>query len=113
MFFFKQPQKGPFEIVKTLNESLQIVEKGGDAKKFDKAQDDVSKNLVHMKNMLYGSNDQEHAQQDVAVVQLAQELYNSNLLLTLINNLTKIEFEAKKDVALIFNNILRYVFECI
>lgn len=107
MFFFQKPQKGPFEIVKTLNESLQIIEKGGEAKKFDKAQDDVSKNLVHMKNMLYGGSDQEHTQQDVAVVQLAQELYNSNLLLTLINNLTKIEFEAKKDVALIFNNILR------
>lgn len=36
-----------------------------------------------------------------------QELYNSNLLLLLIESLQKIDFEGKKDVALIFNNILR------
>lgn len=59
-----------------------------------------------MKNMLYGTPDQE-PQTDIAVAQLAQELYNSNLLLLLINNLARIEFEAKKDVAQIFNNILR------
>lgn len=105
MFLFGKSHKGPFELIKTLTEALQVIEKS-DTKKIEKAQEDVSKNLVQMKNMLYSNNDQE-SQTDIAVAQLAQELYNSHLLLTLINNLTRIEFEAKKDVALVFNNILR------
>lgn len=41
------------------------------------------------------------------VAQLAQEIYNSDLLPALTQNLTKLEFEAKKDVAQIFSNLLR------
>ncbi|KAH6938919.1 hypothetical protein HPB50_014844 [Hyalomma asiaticum] len=70
------------------------------------AQEDVSKHLVMMKNMLYGTCDTE-PQTDIVVAQLAQELYNTNLLLLLVQNLSKIDFEGKKDVAQIFNNILR------
>lgn len=128
MPLFGKSSKSPFELVKTLQEALSLIEKG-DSKKLDKALEDVSKSLVLIKNMLYGTNhDQQHnhtshqqhhhhshhhhshqneSQTDIAVAQLAQEIYNSNLLFTLINNLSKIEFEAKKDVAQIFNNILR------
>lgn len=111
MPLFGKSSKSPFELVRTLQEALIIIEKG-DSKKLDKALEDVSKSLVSIKNMLYGTNDQHQQQQnesqtDIAVAQLAQEIYNSNLLFTLINNLSKIEFEAKKDVAQIFNNILR------
>ncbi|RWS14342.1 protein Mo25-like protein [Dinothrombium tinctorium] len=104
MPLFGKSHKGPYELIKSLQESVQSIEKGD--KKAEKALEDISKNLVLMKNMLYGTNDVE-PQTDIAVAQLAQELYNSNLLLLLINNLPKIEFEAKKDVAQIFNNILR------
>lgn len=118
MPLFGKSSKSPYELVKTLQEALLIIEKG-DSKKLDKASEDVSKSLMAIKNMLYGTQDQQHHQQhhhhhhanesqtDIAVAQLAQEIYNSNLLFTLINNLSKIEFEAKKDVAQIFNNILR------
>lgn len=41
------------------------------------------------------------------VAQLAQETYNANVLPMLIKNLSKLDFESKKDVALIFNNLLR------
>jgi calcium binding protein 39 len=41
------------------------------------------------------------------VAQLAQETYNANVLPLLVKNLGKLEFESKKDVALIFNNLLR------
>jgi len=68
---------------------------------------------------------------DIVVAQLAQEMYNNNLLLMLVQNLTKIDFEVcnsnklikfilmnvlilyylklqgKKDVAQVFNNVLR------
>lgn len=104
MPLFGKSHKNPYELIKSLQEALLSLEKGD--KKAEKALEDVSKNLVLMKNMLYGSGENE-PQTDIAVAQLAQELYNSNLLLLLINNLSKIEFEGKKDVAQIFNNILR------
>lgn len=113
MPLFGKSSKSPFELVRTLQEALAVVEKG-DSKKLDKSLEEVSKSLTSIKNMLYGTNDQHQpnqhqneSQTDIAVAQLAQEIYNSNLLFALINNLPKIEFEAKKDVAQIFNNILR------
>lgn len=56
------------------------------------AQEDVSKNLLVIKNLLYGTADTEPLS-DIVVAQLAQEMYNNNLLLMLVQNLTKIDFE--------------------
>lgn len=42
--------------------------------------------------MLYGTAETE-PQADIVVAQLAQELYNSNLLLLLVQNLSRIDFE--------------------
>ena len=44
-----------------------------------------------MKNMLYGTADQEP--QTEVTAQLAQEMYNNNMLHLLIQNLAKIDFE--------------------
>lgn len=104
MPLFGKSQKSPADVVKALKESVNLLEKGD--KKAEKAQEDVSKNLLLIKNMLYGTSDAE-PQTDIIVAQLAQELYNSNLLLLLIQNLNRIDFEGKKDVAQVFNNILR------
>lgn len=51
----------------------------------------MSKSLVAMKEILYGTNEKEP--QTEAVAQLAQELYNSGLLSTLIAGLQLIDFE--------------------
>lgn len=105
MFLFGKSHKGPFELIKAVNEALpQLI--GRCPRKSLRAQEEISKNLVLMKNMLYGNNEHE-PQADIVVAQLAQELYNSDLLYSLIKYLAAIDFEAKKDVALIFNNILR------
>lgn len=104
MPLFGKSQKTPVEVIKTLKESLNIIERGD--KKSDKAHEDISKSLTIMKNMLYGTSESE-PQTDIVVAQLSQELYNSNLLLMLIRSLQRIEFESKKDVSQIFNNILR------
>ena len=61
---------------------------------YTQAQEDITKNLTQMKNMLYGSGETE-PQNEIVVAQLAQELYNSNLLLLLIQNLNRIEFEVR------------------
>lgn len=104
MPLFGKSQKSPAEVVKALKEAVTSLEKGD--KKIEKSQEDVSKNLVLIKNMLYGTSDSE-PQTDIVVAQLSQELYNSGLLVMLIHNLSRVDFEGKKDVAQIFNNILR------
>jgi calcium binding protein 39 len=105
MPLFGKSQKSPAEVVKALKEAVNALERGD--KKFEKAQQDVSKNLLQIKNMLYGTSDAE-PQTNIIVAQLAQELHNNNnLLLLLIQNLSRIDFEGKKDVAQVFNNILR------
>lgn len=57
------------------------------------ATEEVSKSLVAMKEILYGTNEKEP--QTEAVAQLAQELYNSGLLSTLVADLQLIDFEVK------------------
>uniref|UniRef100_A0A8C0S517 Calcium binding protein 39 like n=1 Tax=Canis lupus familiaris TaxID=9615 RepID=A0A8C0S517_CANLF len=103
MPLFSKSPKNPAEIVKVLKDNLAILEKQD--KKTDKASEEVSKSLQAMKEILCGTNDKEPPTE--AVAQLAQELYNSGLLVTLIADLQLIDFEGKKDVTQIFNNILR------
>lgn len=57
------------------------------------ASEEVSKCLVAMKEILYGTNDKEPHTETVA--QLAQELYNSGLLISLVENLQLIDFEVR------------------
>ncbi|VDN60398.1 unnamed protein product [Dracunculus medinensis] len=100
---FGKSHKSPPDIVKNLKESLAIIEKGD--KKSDKAAEEVNRWLQSVKGIIYGQEGQEpHTEQ---VAQLAQETYNANVLPMLIKNLSKLDFESKKDVALIFNNLLR------
>ncbi|XP_078216340.1 calcium-binding protein 39-like isoform X2 [Callithrix jacchus] len=103
MPLFSKSHKNPAEIVKILKDNLAILEKQD--KKTDKASEEVSKSLQAMKEILCGTNEKEPPTE--AVAQLAQELYNSGLLVTLIADLQLIDFEGKKDVTQIFNNILR------
>ena len=106
MPLFGRSQKSPQDLVRSLKESLanmQQYEK--DEKKYTKAAEEVSKTLVSIKQILYGTNDQEP--QTELVAQLAQEMYNCNMIQVLIHNLDRIDFEGKKDVAQIFSNLLR------
>ncbi|KAM9396750.1 calcium-binding protein 39-like [Salvelinus alpinus] len=103
MPLFGKSHKNPADIVRTLKENMAILVKHD--KKTDKASEEVSKCLVAMKEILYGTGDKEPHTETVA--QLAQELYNSGLLISLVENLQVIDFEGKKDVCQIFNNILR------
>merc|ERR1719320_1836280 len=51
-----------------------------------------------------GGSDQ---QSDIVLAQLSQEMYNTGMLLLLLRNLHRIDFEGKKDAVQIFNNVLR------
>ena len=56
--------------------------------------------------MLYGTAETE-PQADIVVAQLAQELYNSNLLLLLVQNLSRIDFEVRPNIY----NIIKIYYE--
>ncbi|KAA8588549.1 hypothetical protein FQN60_009894 [Etheostoma spectabile] len=106
-FPFGKSQKSPADIVRSLKENMATMEKmdAGDSKKCEKVAEEVSKNLASLKEVLSGTGDKEP--QTEAVAQLAQELYNTNLLIALIANLQRIDFEGKKDVVHLFSNIVR------
>ena len=72
---------------------------------FSQAQEDLSRQLTNMKQLLFG-NDSEQ-QSDIVLAQLSQEMYNTGLILALLRNLHRIDFEGKKDAVQIFNSILR------
>jgi len=106
MPLFGKSHKNPQELVRTLRDALHHLSNSErDDRKSQKAAEEVSKSLVSMKAMLYGTADQEPQMETVA--QLSQEMYSNNMLLALIHNLHRIDFEGKKDVAQIFNNLLR------
>ncbi|KAG9337568.1 hypothetical protein JZ751_028588 [Albula glossodonta] len=91
-FPFGKSHKSPADIVKNLKDSMSVLEKQDISdKKAEKATEEVSKNLLAMKEILYGTSEKEP--QTEAVAQLAQELYNSGLLSTLIADLQLIDFE--------------------
>ncbi|KAJ3215496.1 hypothetical protein HK099_006323 [Clydaea vesicula] len=100
-FLFSKKSKQPIDLVKAVAEAIPKLE-SGDRKK---ANDEISKNFVLMKGILYGDGENDPSPELVA--QLSQELYNSDVLPLMIQNIGKFEFEAKKDVSQIFNNLLR------
>jgi calcium binding protein 39 len=104
---FGRSQKSPQEVVKSLKDALVYLSRSEnkDDKRHIKALEEVSQQLSQVKSMLCGTGDTEP--QAEVTAQLAQEVYNSGLLELLISNLAKIDFEGRKDVAQIFNNLLR------
>ncbi|KAI8342590.1 calcium-binding protein 39-like protein [Chlamydoabsidia padenii] len=95
---FKPKQKTPHDLAKHLKDYIHKLD-GPDKRK---ASEEVSKYLVAMKNFLL-----ENEHNSDLVAQLAQEVYSNDLLQLMILNIQKFEFEAKKDVAQIFNFLLR------
>ena len=72
---------------------------------FFQAQEDLSRQLTNMKQLLFGNESDQ--QSDIVLAQLSQEMYNTGLILALLRNLHRIDFEGKKDAVQIFNSILR------
>ncbi|KAI8641531.1 Mo25-like protein [Parasitella parasitica] len=98
---FKPKQKTPKDLVKLVNDSILKLD-GPDKRK---STEEISKNLILIKNILYGEDD--HEPNPDLVTQLATEIYKADLLSLLVSNIQKLQFEAKKDVAQIFNNLLK------
>ncbi|BGP51053.1 Hym1p [Rhodotorula kratochvilovae] len=109
MNFFKSASskvKAPPDLVRALRDNIAKLDgasTGPEQKR--KAREDISKYLFQMKVLLYG--DGENDPQPEIIAQLAQEVYANDLLQLLVLHIWRFEFEARKDVSQIFNNLLR------
>ncbi|KAJ9052736.1 Hym1p [Entomophthora muscae] len=100
-FLFKTKTKSPAELVKIARENITKLE-GGDNKK---NKEEVAKSLASMKQILYGDGESDPSPELVA--QLSQEIYNNDILTLLSQNIARLDFETRKDVSQVFNNLLR------
>ncbi|KZP13550.1 Mo25-like protein [Athelia psychrophila] len=104
MNFFKTKPRAPPDLVRGLRDAIPRLEAGapgGETRR--KANEEVTKSLQQIKAILYGDGDP----LPELVAQLATETYSTELLYHLVTNIAKFEFEARKDVVQIFNNLLR------
>ncbi|KAG6879802.1 hypothetical protein C0992_011353 [Termitomyces sp. T32_za158] len=104
MNFFKTKPRTPPDLVRGLRDAISKLEtspQGGETRR--KVNEDVTKSLQQIKSLLLG--DGETAPELIA--QLAQETYQTDLLYHLVVHIARFEFEARKDVVQIFNNLLR------
>eukprot|EP01099_Mayorella_cantabrigiensis_P000896 TRINITY_DN1382_c0_g1_i1.p1 TRINITY_DN1382_c0_g1~~TRINITY_DN1382_c0_g1_i1.p1 ORF type:complete len:363 (-),score=102.87 TRINITY_DN1382_c0_g1_i1:252-1259(-) len=98
--------KSPQELVKKVKELYVAVEKNaGNEKNVQKFKEELSKELATMKIYLYGEPEHEPNQETITAV--TTEVISQEVLPLLVTELGRLEFEAKKDVSLIFNNLLR------
>lgn len=109
MPLFGKSKSNP-ELVRHLSENLNSLRRVAESeKKLGKAQEEVSRTLQMIKNYICGSGDQEPQAETVA--QLCHELEatggQGGMLRMMVENLHLVDFEAKKDVAQIFNKCLR------
>lgn len=107
-------KKSPSEMVASTIRNMNILKDNANddlkdpklADKHHKALQKVSMNLALMKYTLYGDsaeNEPVASQQDA----LSDALFKSNLLLHLLEYMPNLEFEARKDVAQVWNYVLR------
>ncbi|KAI6004394.1 mo25 protein [Pisolithus orientalis] len=104
MNFFKTKPRTPPDLIRGLRDVIPKLDAGPPGTESRrKASEEVSRNLQAIKGILYG--DGEPIPELIA--QLAQETYSTDLLLILLQNMHKFDFESRKDVVQIFNNLLR------
>ncbi|ABN66842.2 predicted protein [Scheffersomyces stipitis CBS 6054] len=102
-FLFKRNPKTPQDIVRALNDSVLKLDVNSDNNK--KYQDECARLLAQVKVVLHG--DDENDPQPDQISHLAQEVYATDCLYTLIANLKKLSFDSRKDVLILFSTLLR------
>ncbi|XP_054771317.1 calcium-binding protein 39-like [Lytechinus pictus] len=108
MPLFGRSTKSPSELIGSLKSSTATLKNHTSGKKCEKAIEDIGKTLSQVKNSLFGQDGQDP--QPEVVSQIANGLYEVDLLHDLVKAMPKLEFEAKKDLVQIFNNMLRRQF---
>jgi calcium binding protein 39 len=107
-FLFGHRKKSPSELVKSTKKHLDVLndqKSQEDDKIIAKSKEKISLNLSAAKFMLYG--DAENEPKAAEIDKLVEDLFATNLLLELLTNIKKFEFEARKDVAQVYMFVLR------
>lgn len=102
-FLFKRNPRTPQELVRNLNETILKIDLSNDNHK--KYQDECARYLKQIRVILYG--DEETEPQPDQISQLAQEVYATDCLFYLIVHLSKLDFDSRKAVSILFLSLLR------
>ncbi|CDK25884.1 unnamed protein product [Kuraishia capsulata CBS 1993] len=101
-FLFKRNPKTPSELVRMMNEQVTKLDTAQDKKK---VQDEVSRYLLQIREILLGDDEGDiHPDQ---IAQLAQEVYSTDCLYLLVYHLSRLEFDSRKHVVTLFSILLR------
>jgi len=97
----------PQELVKHTKECVNAFdkEKSSNGKGTEKLSEELAKNISWIKITLFG--DAEHEPNQDNIVALANEIYQADLLQLLFAVFGRLDFESRKDLVSIFNNLLR------
>ncbi|KAA8901956.1 hypothetical protein TRICI_005963 [Trichomonascus ciferrii] len=101
--FSRTKQKSPAELVRSLSDVLGRVESAEQRRQ--KGSDDASRLLLQIRQVLYGDQENDPVPDQIAA--LAQEVYATDVLVGLAANLHALEFDARKDVVVVFTTLLR------
>lgn len=104
-FLFGRGRRSPAELVRNAKSAITVFGVDEDEKAVAKATEKVSANLSSMKFMFYGDGD--HDPKPELMEKLVDEIFAADLLLDLLQHIKRLEFEARKDVAAVFNFLLR------
>ncbi|KAI5960557.1 HYM1 [Candida pseudojiufengensis] len=104
-FLFKRNPKNPPELIRALNDQLSKLDYTNDPSSYKKYQDESSRYLKQIKNIIYG--DDENEPQFDQINQLLSEILITNNLYILTINLNKLDFDSRKDVIIIYSTLLR------
>ena len=106
-FIFGPRKKSPAELVKSTQKHIGLLQSlpADDEKSLKKSLEKISLNLSNMKFMLYG--DAENEPKDADIAKLCDELFATNALIDLLVHMKEFEFEARKDVARVYDFVLR------
>jgi len=97
--------KPPPELVRTTREAMLQLEQSSGSEPPAKVSEEVSRNLLSMKLLLYGEPDQRPNPETAS--ELAREVWKSDVLRLLLTHLPLLDFECRKDVSQVFSNLLR------
>eukprot|EP01101_Sappina_pedata_P004581 TRINITY_DN1978_c0_g1_i1.p2 TRINITY_DN1978_c0_g1~~TRINITY_DN1978_c0_g1_i1.p2 ORF type:complete len:335 (+),score=183.11 TRINITY_DN1978_c0_g1_i1:30-1034(+) len=101
-FFFNQKKKDPITLVRSLKDALTSAEKNG---RTDKIVEEVNKQLSSIKLILIG--DPENEPNHDLGNQIATEICSNDVIPLFATQLSKLDFESKKDISIVFNNVMR------
>jgi len=117
-FLFGKSKKTPPDLIRSLLTHVQTLVEVEDAaaatgtqddktqKKIQECEEKISSSLSAMKFMLYGDGDGNDPKKE-NIEKLSELLFTNDVLLLILKHMKKFEFEARKDVAQIYNYVLR------